>query len=193
MYATQVIDYGFIYATHIPLKNGWIYLGSYYQLVSSVGNYKEIVRKSRERSLCPSEVEAESKGGLLALQMSPENLDRFDESVEDLDIRYFLFSNKDFKSLIKFSQKLNMRIRGIETKEIDEDLREEMNEYIENREYDNLVKFIDENHICIKALDLFFNGNIIKIYDSGIFWTDVDLLISKLTPLLKSIGETLRI
>ena len=88
--------------------------------------------------------------------MSPENIDKFDKSIIDLDIRFFLFSNRDFKNIIRYSKKLNIRIKSIETEDTDEEFNEEINEFIENREYDNLIKFIDENHIIIKTLDFLY-------------------------------------
>jgi|GEM_PF-4177125 len=173
------------------VKIGWIRVGAFYQLVSSVGNYNETIIKSNERSLFPSEIKTNNYGNFLALKFTQENLTDFDNSTKDLNIDYLIFSNVDFKKIIKFAKNLNLSIRDIESKDIDESLREEIDEYILNDDYDGLLEFIEDNKILIKKLDLFFNNkNIFKIYDSGIVWLDTDLTKStSFVDLLKSILE----
>ncbi|HIH73924.1 MAG TPA: hypothetical protein HA306_01085 [Methanosarcina sp.] len=173
------------------MKIGWIRVGAFYQLVSSVGNYNETIIKSNERSLFPSEIKTNNYGNFLALKFTQENLTDFDNSTKDLNIDYLIFSNVDFKKIIKFAKNLNLSIRDIESKDIDESLREEIDEYILNDDYDGLLEFIEDNKILIKKLDLFFNNkNIFKIYDSGIVWLDTDLTKStSFVDLLKSILE----
>jgi len=163
-------------------------VGAFYQLVSSTGNCNEIFHKSYERSLYPSKVMTGDYGNFIALKLTPDNLEKFDQSTKDLDISYFLFSNIDFKKIIKFAKKLNLSIRGIKAKDIEENQSEEIDEYILTKEYDDLLKYIDDNQIVIKKLDFFINGNIIKVYDSGIFWINTELSTSrKMIALLKSI------
>lgn len=136
----------------------------------------------------PTAFKAKVKGFFIALKFSPDNITKFDQTNRDLNIEYLLFANYDFEKLIDNAGKLNIKIRDIIFKEIDENLQEELDKYLIREDYHNLAIFIDKNFIIIKEIEFLFNNIIIRVYDSGIIWSDSNLPSStQLIQLIESI------
>lgn len=163
-------------------------MASYYQIVKPVGNCQEIFHKTSELEMNPTTFNAKIKGYFIALNISPEHLNQFDQSIQDLNIQYLLFSNLDFIKLIENAKKLGMKIRDVMPIEIGKDLQEELDKYLKREDFHNLVNFVTENCITIKEVEFLFNNIVIRVYDCGIIWSDLNLSSSiKLTHLIESI------
>lgn len=128
---------------------------NYYQLVKPTGDDEEIFRKTSERELYPTRFNTTIRGNFFALKISPSKLNIFDASVKDLKMNYLLFANIDFENLIKSAKQLEINIREIRTIATEEDLQEELEKYLLKKDYEALLKFIDENSITIKELEFF--------------------------------------
>lgn len=163
-------------------------MASYYQIVKPVGNCQEIFHKTSELEMNPTTFKVKFKRYYIALKLSPEHINQFDQSIQDLNIQYLLFANLDFVKLIENAKKLGMKIRDVIPEGLEKDLQEELDEYLIRHDYHNLSTFIEENYITIKEVEFLFSNIVIRVYDSGIIWLDLNLSSSKqLTHLIESI------
>ncbi len=175
------------------MKKWVLILASYYQLIKPQGRYyKNIYNKTKERELEPEEFKIANKY-LLALKLKPNNFKNFDEKIEDLNIDYFVFSNNDFKKIIKFSIELNVKIKDIIIEETDNETREEFYQYFYNNKYYELIDFMDEYKIIINEMQLLYKNKLLRIYDSGIIWLENDFKkLNIIKNFLSSLLEKLR-
>lgn len=164
-------------------------MSSYYQLVKPIGDSEEIFKRTSKCELNPNKFKNNIGTNFLTLQFSSNRLNNLDKCVQDLNINYLLFANLDFENIIKFAKELGIKIRDIKINKIEEvNIQDEIEDLIIKKDYNNLINFIDENKIIIKELEFLYEFSIIRVYDSGIIWSDTDFSKSiKLTRLIESI------
>jgi len=98
-----------------------------------------------------------------------------------------LFGNKDFFKIISSGE---YKIREIDfIEELDDETAQKIDELLNEEDYSALIKFIDENNLHIKILDIFDKKNkVLAIYDSGMIFTRGEIHDEEIT---KSIQEIL--
>lgn len=150
-------------------------MSSYYQILKPNDSVDVIFKNAFSRNLNPDTIDIDSKNKFIILQILPENLEQFDDSVKDLKMDNVIFSTLDFENIIRYSFDNNIKIRKVQTTEISEDLEEDLNNLLREKKPIDLINFLKDNKINIKGLEIFPDNNQIKLYDSGIVWADADL------------------
>ena len=163
---------------------------SYYQMVKPIGSCQEVYRKTSELEMNPASFITRDKRCYLGLNFSPNNLNKFDEVNKDLNIEYLLIANIEFEKIIDNANQLEIKIIDAKIKVTDDFIQEEFERYLSKREYNKLANLMNENNIIVKEVEFLYNGMIIRIYDSGIIWSDSNFSSSpELTHLIESILE----
>jgi hypothetical protein len=149
-------------------------MSSYYQLAKIGDGIDEIFRTAFNRNLNPDTIDLDTKNKFVALQLTPDNLNNFDNAVKDLKIDNVVFSTFDFERIMNYAFENNIKIRDVKTNELQEDLSNEFNQLLRERDTDKIVNFIKSNDVDIKELELSFETSLLRFYDSGIFWVERD-------------------
>ncbi|HUU87173.1 MAG TPA: hypothetical protein VMX17_05395 [Candidatus Glassbacteria bacterium] len=163
-------------------------MSSYYQIVKPFGVIDEILKTMTRRNLSPVNFKINSGNEYLALKITPENLNNFDNSVKDLKIKYKSISTDVFEKLIQYAYNNKIKIRKITTEPIEEEIDKEIfDDYFIKRDFDHLIEFINDKRIVIKKIDLSFESNMFSMYESGIIWSENELSSSPIKELVKSL------
>lgn len=168
---------------------------SYYRLIKPVKeeDHDYVYDKSEKRNLNPVLFETKEGTSVIALQLTPTNLHQFDNSIKDLNVKYFVFTNIKFKKIIELAQYSKIKIRSIKAEGLgiynSEEISDTIGEYLSQKDYPSLLKYIKDNELVIKEMEIILPTNkIIRIYESGVFWVDSEL--SESSP-LKSIFNSI--
>jgi hypothetical protein len=157
-------------------------MSSYYQLAKSSDGIDDIFQRAFKLNLNPDIIDVDSNSKFVVLQITPDNLNKFDDAVKNLKINNIIFSTLDFENIIKYSFDNNIKIRNTRTNDLPEEISIEFNKLLRGKNSDELMKFVKENDIDIKELDISFETMILKIFDSGIFWTERDYSLAERIP-----------
>lgn len=155
---------------------------SYYQLIKPIKeeDQRVVYCNSKKGNLKPVLFETKTGNAIIALQVTPKNLPQYEKSLKDLNVKYFLFTNSKFKKIIEYANRLKIKIREIETEEPEEhsvyeeeEIPEEIREYISRKDYSALLTYIMNKQLIIKEMEILSDtNNITRIYESGVFWVD---------------------
>jgi hypothetical protein len=164
----------------------------YYQLVKPLNGIDEIYQKAKILNLDPARLDTTIGKNALALKITPENINKFDYITKDMKIKFLLVPNISFENLIELLDHLNVRIRNIETEELESNLEEEIQTYIVQNNIKDLLITVKKHLIIIKMIEFSLEKIVVKIYESGILWllsgdlsSDKDIRI--IEPILKTI------
>lgn len=174
----------------------------YYQLFLTQTDHDVVIDKMTKAGVTFFNVRSGYLRDFFAMQFDIDHLTDFDRLMHQifgtLDIKYVLFGDIDFKRIVEFSDRLNVIITDIGVARIDRDMVEkwesDLDNYIKCNNHDAILQSIHDNELNIKNMSLLYDDSItIKIYDSGIIQTSVDLAQSEtLQDLLKAILKITR-
>jgi hypothetical protein len=174
----------------------------YYQLFLTQADHEVVIEKMTRAGVKFFNIRSGYLRDFFAMQFDIDHFTDFNylmsEIFGELNIKYLLFADIDFKRIIEFSDRLGIIIVDISVARIDSDIvrtcESELEMYISCGDRNSILQSIHDNELHIKNMSLIYNDLItIKIYDSGIIKTNVDLAQSKpLQDLLKAILKITR-
>ena len=152
---------------------------AYYQLAIPTDQIDSVFASVQKQGLSSVKLKAD-KRNFLALKILPQDLKKFDDKTHLLKLRFFIFRNVDFKHLLKNAKKIKLDIKNIRYEEIDdEELEEEIEKALKEKNYDKCLELIEQNYIVIKSIDGIYNFYEISFYENGMIWLGKNLSSSK--------------
>jgi len=148
----------------------------YYQLAIPTDKIDIVFESAQKRSLFPIKLIK-----ILALKIRPEeDISLFYDRIKNLKIHFFMFRNVDFKTILKNAKKIDLDIKRIRCKEIDdESLEEEIDMAIDEKNYKKCLDLIVDNQVLIKNIRILYMDCEISFYENGIMRLDKNLSSSK--------------
>lgn len=146
--------------THIPYK---LYILGDFLLHNKNkvgGQYVQFIRKNHTYDF---------------LKVSGDNFAKVDAVIQSKDYRKLVFPNYILKKIIKDAEKMKISISSIEFYgDISQDAIDNIDEFIEKKQYKKLLQFIDETNLNIRKIGFYDlkERKFSALFSNGIAWME---------------------